>query len=301
MLHHIFIVAFLRPLASSRVRQTIGLVVSDSDSPFVSTWDQRVCRYWRYEYSLGEHATGERCQQKCIEKPESRFVGEWCRGWSLEQGTWGETRCQHWFLPLDASDAWSSATGDCWWRSECRCTFPGNQAFCGIPIRIQSCSAVAMYSNDYRCEKAYDGNLKTDWATRGWGETSWIQLNFAQKTGISQITITQRRHYGEMNKEIELIFDDDSRAKGLLLKQSRNPQTLSFPLVMTNSVKIWVHSVYGTQNNGFKEISFGCTGGINGYHCDDGQSRFCASNEYCYSEHQFNVNEDPSTFCKTRG
>merc|ERR1712129_100270 len=103
----------------------------------------------------------------------------------------------------------------CRQKKECSCTFPGNTAKCDGAPQIRGCSASSEYSNNYGCQKAYDGSYGTDWATRGQGVGSWIRLNFTQKTGVSKVKIANRKG-NERNRKIELSFDDGSSVVKLL-------------------------------------------------------------------------------------
>ena len=60
-----------------------------------------------------------------------------------------------------------------------------------------SCTASSEYSNDWRCDKAFDGVLaigmsKNAWASKGDGVGGWIQAQFKGRMAISKLRVLQR-------------------------------------------------------------------------------------------------------------
>ena len=130
-----------------------------------------------------------------------------------------------------------------------------------------TCSASSELNRRFGCSRAFDGNLsigkqKNAWASLGEGVGAWIEAKFEGKKAIHQLKLLQRLYPGEANKKIELKFGKNGPrqiatlpAKGdkhwNIIKLSNN--------IVTDSIKITIKEVYGTVNNGFKEIQiFGC-------------------------------------------
>ena len=130
-----------------------------------------------------------------------------------------------------------------------------------------TCTASSELNRRFGCNKAFDGNLsigkqKNAWASLGEGVGAWIEAKFEGKKAIHQLKLLQRLYPGEANKKIELKFGNNGPrqiatlpAKGdkhwNIIKLSNN--------IVTDSIRITIKEVYGTVNNGFKEIQiFGC-------------------------------------------
>jgi len=144
---------------------------------------------------------------------------------------------------------------------------------CANPKLLESsmitCTASSEYSGDYVCQKAFDGpgkmpcedDWKNGWATKGEGVGAWIKAEFVEVIAIKKLRIKQRIGSWEQNSGIEIAFDGGVKkdfkldVKGC---KSWNIINLSEP-VATRTMKIRISSVYGTDNNGFKEIEiYGC-------------------------------------------
>ena len=134
-----------------------------------------------------------------------------------------------------------------------------------------TCSASSEYNDDWLCKNAIDGKSDTDWATRGKGTGSWIQLNLGAFYKVETIRIKHRSSGGsplsEMFKGISLEFSDGKKVdftlnnipftNGLVWNDIVFPQD-----PMSDYVKITATSVYGTINNGFSDIRvYGCREG----------------------------------------
>ena len=135
-----------------------------------------------------------------------------------------------------------------------------------IPSWEITCEASSEFHKRFGCKKAFDGQLsvgkqKNSWASKGEGVGAWIKASFSSKKSVSQLKLLQRHYPGEANKKVELEFSPGVRqlatlpAKGdthwNIIKLSRN--------VGADYVKITIKEVYGTVNNGFKEIEiYGC-------------------------------------------
>jgi len=119
-----------------------------------------------------------------------------------------------------------------------------------------TCTASSDYSAQFSCEKAFDNDEGSDWASRGEGVGAWIQATFPRPVKIAKLKILQRRNPSEANKQISLTTSSGWSHTAMLLEKGDtqwNIITLPEP-VTTNWVKITVNDVYGTINNGFKEI-----------------------------------------------
>jgi len=134
-----------------------------------------------------------------------------------------------------------------------------------VPSMV-NCSASSTFSRKWGCSKAFDGILQTSregsaWASRGEGVGAWIQAEFNTPVTIKKIKILQRFYGIEANKEIEISFDGDLTQNAVLpATGSRHWNVIKLSRgVLTKSLKISITEVYGTVNNGFKEIAvIGC-------------------------------------------
>jgi len=129
-----------------------------------------------------------------------------------------------------------------------------------------TCTASSQFGPAWSCKKAFDNKLKmgkrgSAWASRGEGVGAWILATFSRPVKIVKLKILQRHNPVEANKQVSLETSSGwSQTAGLPAKGDRywNIITLAKP-VTTSWVKIKVKAVYGTVNNGFKEIQiFGC-------------------------------------------
>jgi len=130
-----------------------------------------------------------------------------------------------------------------------------------------TCKASSEFNKKFGCKKAFDGNLsvgkkKSAWATKGEGIGSWIQATFNKTFAINQLKILQRHFPAESNKKVELQFSSGLKQMATLpAKGDKHWNIIRLSNgVLSDSVKITVKDVYGTINNGFKEIQiFGCS------------------------------------------
>ena len=131
-----------------------------------------------------------------------------------------------------------------------------------------TCEASSELNRKFGCKKAFDGNLsigkkKNAWASKGEGVGAWIRAKFDKTYAVNQLKILQRHYPGESNKQVEIQFSSGLKQLATLPAKGDkhwNIVRLSNG-VLTSSVKITVKGVYGTVNNGFKEIQiFGCSG-----------------------------------------
>jgi len=152
-------------------------------------------------------------------------------------------------------------------------TIPANS--CADPKLLESsmitCTASSVYSGDWGCQKAFDGkascndNWGSDWATlKNEGVGAWIKAEFVEVITIKKLRIKQRKILEDrehMNSGIEIAFDGGVKKDfklGVKGCNSWNIINLSEP-VATRTMKIRISSVYGSINNGFKEIEiYGC-------------------------------------------
>eukprot|EP00092_Neocalanus_flemingeri_P007315 GFUD01007901.1.p1 GENE.GFUD01007901.1~~GFUD01007901.1.p1 ORF type:complete len:539 (+),score=172.53 GFUD01007901.1:31-1617(+) len=130
-----------------------------------------------------------------------------------------------------------------------------------------TCEASSEFNRKFSCRKAFDGNLsigkkKNAWASKGEGVGAWIMANFDQTIAVNQLKILQRHFPGESNKKVEIQFSSGLKQLATLpAKGDKHWNIIRLSNgVLTDSVKITVMEVYGTVNNGFKEIQvFGCS------------------------------------------
>jgi len=136
-----------------------------------------------------------------------------------------------------------------------------------IPPSAITCEASSEFNRKFGCRKAFDGNLsigkrKNAWASKGEGVGAWIMAKFDKTYAVNQLKILQRHFPGESNKQVEIQFSSGLKQLATLPAKGDkhwNIVRLSNG-VLTSSVKVTVKEVYGTVNNGFKEIQiFGCS------------------------------------------
>jgi len=129
-----------------------------------------------------------------------------------------------------------------------------------------TCTASSHFGPVWSCKKAFDNKLKigkkgSAWASRGEGVGAWILATFSRPVKIVKLKILQRHNPVEANKKVSLDTSSGwSQTAGLPAKGDRHWNIISLSKPVTTSwVKITVKAVYGTVNNGFKEIQiFGC-------------------------------------------
>ena len=90
---------------------------------------------------------------------------------------------------------------------------------------------------------------------------AWVLATFSRKVEITKIKVLQRHNPGEANRSVRLETSEGwSKGASLPAKGDRHWNIISFSKpVVAAWVKITITEVYGTVNNGFKEIQFfGC-------------------------------------------
>ena len=91
---------------------------------------------------------------------------------------------------------------------------------------------------------------------------AWIEASWGGPRAVKQIKLLQRHYPGEANKKIELEFGNTGLRHTATLRAKGDKHWNIIKLsngVITDRVRITVKEVYGTLNNGFKEIQFlGC-------------------------------------------
>ncbi|XP_023323017.1 uncharacterized protein LOC111697304 [Eurytemora carolleeae] len=141
------------------------------------------------------------------------------------------------------------------------CTHPK-----AVTSNMISCSASSTYSRKHTCAKAFDGVLQTNrvgstWASKGEGVGAWIQATFSQEIIIKEIKLLQRFAEAEANRQVDILYDGNIVQSAILpARGSRHWNVIRLSRgVPSSSLKITITEVYGTINNGFKEISvLGC-------------------------------------------
>ena len=102
--------------------------------------------------------------------------------------------------------------------------------------------------------KAFDQNPNTDWATRGQGQNSWINIKFAGNFKITKFVYTNRAP-NEANKKVVLTFQPANVRETVELEIGTTEKVFSNEII-ASSVKVYVTSTYSTFNNGAEEITF---------------------------------------------
>ena len=72
-----------------------------------------------------------------------------------------------------------------------------------------NCSASSEHSGTFTCDRAFDADSGTDWATQGEGVGSWIQSDFGATYRVTRFEY-QQRNGNEDNRQITLSFSDGS-------------------------------------------------------------------------------------------
>lgn len=130
-----------------------------------------------------------------------------------------------------------------------------------IPMNNFSCKASSEYSSAFTCKNAIDGNLKSDWATKGQGTGASYTLNLGAIFTIETLTL-QHRSSGsakeqERFKDIRLTFDDGSQKTATLSNSPDFQDIVLASATTTQNIKITVLSVHnprGHNNHGLSEI-----------------------------------------------
>ena len=72
-----------------------------------------------------------------------------------------------------------------------------------------TCSSSSSHNSQYICDKAIDGDLSTEWATKGEQVGAWIKIVFNHPYRLSKIRIMHRPHGSlVMFEDISLTFSD---------------------------------------------------------------------------------------------
>ena len=136
-----------------------------------------------------------------------------------------------------------------------------------------TCTASSQFSRKFSCKKAFDGHLaigkqRNSWASAGEGVGAWIEARFVDKERqpvvkvIHQLKLLQRHFPGEANKKVEIQFGEGGPRQVATLPARGDKHWNIIKLssgVVADRVRVTVREVYGTVNNGFKEIvMFGC-------------------------------------------
>ena len=136
-----------------------------------------------------------------------------------------------------------------------------------------TCTASSQFSRKFGCKKAFDGHLaigkqRNSWASAGEGVGAWIEARFVDKERqpvvkvIHQLKLLQRHFPGEANKKVEIQFGEGGPRQVATLPARGDKHWNIIKLssgVVADRVRVTVREVYGTVNNGFKEIvMFGC-------------------------------------------
>ena len=120
-------------------------------------------------------------------------------------------------------------------------------------MKIDSCSASSIFDDSHTCEKAFDGDVNTNWATQGEGVNSWIEIKFRKTYRVTtMVYINRKEEFGE-NKKITLLYSDGTTESVDLLKERTELTVSSSPV---SSVRLTVTDVYGKVHNGAKQIEF---------------------------------------------
>ena len=126
-----------------------------------------------------------------------------------------------------------------------------------------TCIASSEYSFAYACNKSYDLNDGSGWATKNEGAGAWIEIELPKYAILSKIETKHRfrgRYSGVNFKDIILSFSDGTSQSASLkdgISSEWNVIAIN-PSVKTKSIKISAVSVHNTYvlNPGFAEIRF---------------------------------------------
>ena len=121
-----------------------------------------------------------------------------------------------------------------------------------------SCVASSQYAGPgggYGCEKAFDDVTDSSWATWNEGVGSWIRSDFGATYTISRFEYRHRSTPIEYNRGITLSFSDGT-SQTFTLENREDIQSFAIVPVQSSFVNLTVVSVYGTINNGARQIRF---------------------------------------------
>ena len=111
--------------------------------------------------------------------------------------------------------------------------------------------------------KAVDGSdggypdaSTSEWATRGGGAGSWIQLDFPKPTTIDGVLLSDRPNLDDQITGGTLVFSDGSRVSTGTLPNNGSVRSLSFTARTVTSIRLTITSVSAsTTNAGLAELS----------------------------------------------
>lgn len=66
-----------------------------------------------------------------------------------------------------------------------------------IDLRNASCQASSELDEEHSCEKAFDGSVKTSFASKGQGVGLWIKVTFPKTAKVSRVIINGKRSSGK--------------------------------------------------------------------------------------------------------
>ena len=82
------------------------------------------------------------------------------------------------------------------------------------PVKGICITESSHYPGDYGCENTLDGALSTgegnEWASKEEGVGAYFTVQFKKRYTINRIKLVQRQCSSELNKEIQLCFEDGS-------------------------------------------------------------------------------------------
>ena len=68
-----------------------------------------------------------------------------------------------------------------------------------IDLKNAKCRASTTYSDNYKCEYAFDGTTSRNFATRHQGAGLWIEVTFPKKLFVAQVDLLNRIYKGNLN------------------------------------------------------------------------------------------------------
>ena len=125
------------------------------------------------------------------------------------------------------------------------------------------------------CGRAFDGNLRTEFASKGQGVGLWIQVTFPRKLEVAEVQLLNRKisskfhvihaldlesnkyfpSADELSRDISLVFDNNVQRKATMLRSTSIFTVVKIdPPIASTTLKVAVTSVYSKANNGFTEI-----------------------------------------------
>ena len=117
---------------------------------------------------------------------------------------------------------------------------------------FKECSA-SSESQNYSCNSAFSTKMYDEengmWVTKGEGIGAWIEIKFKSIFQITKFEFKNRRHPGERNSKLELLFDNGEKQK-YSVKNTDEIVMVKIDPMMTTSVRFTIRNVYGTINNG---------------------------------------------------